>query len=230
MRTPHQVVATVAAVAGSDAGFPVRRVYCVGRNYADHAREMGSSGREAPFFFAKPADAVVAVAASDEGRVPYPPRTANLHHEVELVVAIGRAGSDIAVADACRHVFGYAVGVDLTRRDLQADLKQKGQPWEMAKAFDHSAPMGPIRVADACDHPAAGTIALTVNGVERQRGDLNDMIWSVPEVIAELSTYVELRPGDLIFTGTPAGVGPLERGDRVVADIDDLDRLAFSIA
>jgi len=217
-------------IAGSTAEFPVRRIHCVGRNYAEHAREMGESGREPPFFFAKPADAVVSVAAGDEGLVPYPPRTANLHHEVELVVAIGVAGTNIAVADAERHVFGYAVGVDLTRRDLQAELKKKGQPWEMAKAFDHAAPIGPIQAAAALGHPSAGAISLSVNGVARQRGNMADMIWSVPEVIAELSTYVELCTGDLIFTGTPAGVGPLERGDRVVAAIEGLGSLAFSIA
>jgi fumarylpyruvate hydrolase len=217
-------------IAGSTAEFPVRRIHCVGRNYAEHAREMGESGREPPFFFAKPADAVVAVAAGGEGRVPYPPRTANLHHEVELVVAIGLAGTDIAVSDAARHVFGYAIGVDLTRRDLQAEFKKKGQPWEMAKAFDHSAPIGPIHAAASLGHPSAGAISLSVNGAVRQRGDMADMIWSVPEVIAELSSYVELCPGDLIFTGTPAGVGPLERGDRVVAAIEGLGSLVFAIA
>ena len=217
-------------IAGSTAVFPVRRVHCVGRNYAEHAKEMGGSGREPPFFFAKPADAVVPVAAASSGLVPYPTRTANLHHEVELVVAIGLAGTSIAAADAARHVFGYAVGVDLTRRDLQADLKKKGQPWEMAKAFDHSAPIGPIHAAATIGHPTAGVISLSVNGVDRQRGDLADMIWSVPEVIAELSSYVELCPGDLIFTGTPAGVGPLERGDRVLAGIEGLGSLAFSVA
>lgn len=217
-------------IAGTTTMFPVRRVHCVGRNYAEHAKEMGASGREAPFFFAKPADAVVSVPEAGEGRVPYPPRTANLHHEVELVVAIGVAGTDIAVADAASHVFGYAVGVDLTRRDLQAELKKKGQPWEMAKAFDHSAPLGPVHAAASCGHPAAGAIALAVNGVDRQRGDLADMIWSVPEVIAELSSYVELCPGDLIFTGTPAGVGPLARGDRVTASIEGLGSLTFSVA
>jgi len=225
----HHIAQTVVAIADGRV-FPVRRVHCVGRNYADHAKEMGGSGRAAPFFFAKPADAVVPVAEGGVGRVPYPPRTADLHHEVELVVAIGRPGSDIAVGDALAHVFGYATGVDLTRRDLQADLKKKGQPWEMAKAFDHSAPIGPLHAAASCGHPAAGAISLSVNGAERQHGDLADMIWSVPEVIAELSTYLELRPGDLIFTGTPAGVGPLERGDRVVAAIAGLGSLAFSIA
>lgn len=218
-----------AAIAGTGDVFPVRRIHCVGRNYAEHAREMGASGREPPFFFAKPGDAAVSVADGAEGRIAYPPRTANLHHEIELVVAIGRAGARIAVTKARDHIFGYAVGVDLTRRDLQAELKKKAQPWEMAKAFDQSAPIGPIHPAKSCGHPERGAIVLAVNGVERQRGDLADMIWSVPEVIAELSTYVELRPGDLIFTGTPSGVGPLERGDRVSAGIAGLSSLCLVI-
>ena len=217
-------------IAGSSDDFPVRRIYCVGRNYAEHAKEMGATGREAPFFFAKPADAVVPVAAGGEGQIAYPLRTANLHHEVELVVAIGGAGMNVPASSAGTLVFGYAVGVDLTRRDLQAEFKKKGQPWEMAKGFDQSAPIGPIHVADSCGAMAAGQISLAVNGVERQHGDLSDMIWSVAEIIAELSCYVELRPGDLIFTGTPAGVGPLVRGDRVNARIDRLGSLALTIA
>jgi fumarylpyruvate hydrolase len=217
-------------VAGQAAAFPARRIHCVGRNYAEHAREMGASGREPPFFFAKPADAAVAVAKGGEGCIAYPPRTANLHHEVELVVAIGSAGADIPVVQARDHVFGYAVGVDLTRRDLQAELKKKAQPWEMAKAFDQSAPIGPIHPVSTCGYIESGRIRLSVNGMERQRGDIADMIWSVAEVIAELSTYVQLKPGDLIFTGTPAGVGPLVRGDRVVADIERVGSLALLIA
>jgi fumarylpyruvate hydrolase len=219
-----------AAVAGTSDLFPVRRIHCVGRNYAEHAREMGASGREPPFFFAKPGDAAVPVPEGTEGRIAYPPRTANLHHEIELVVAIGRAGADIAAAKTRDHIFGYAVGVDLTRRDLQSELKKKAQPWEMAKAFDQSAPIGPIHPVQSCGHPDRGEIVLAVNGVERQRGDLADMIWSVPEVIAELSSYVELRPGDLIFTGTPSGVGPLDRGDRVSAVIACLSKLRLVIA
>jgi fumarylpyruvate hydrolase len=217
-------------VAGSADVFPVRRIYCVGRNYADHAKEMGGTGREAPFFFAKPADAVVPVAAGDEGRIAYPPRTANFHHEVELVVAIGRAGAAVTVAQASELVFGYAVGVDLTRRDLQAEFKKKAQPWEMAKGFDRSAPIGPIVPKGDCGPMAAGEIALSVNGAERQHGDLSGMIWSVPEIIAELSSYVELRAGDLIYTGTPAGVGPLLPGDRVSARIRGLGELKLAIA
>lgn len=216
-------------VVGQQATFPVRRVYCVGRNYAEHAREMGASGREPPFFFAKPGDAVVPITDGAEGRVAYPPRTANLHHEVELVVAIGRAAAGVSVVEARQCVFGYAIGVDLTRRDVQAELKKKGQPWEMGKAFDQSAPIGPIHPVEFRGHPDAGAIGLSVNGVERQRGDLADMIWSVPEVIAELLTYVELRPGDLIYSGTPSGVGVLGHGDRVTAIIAGLRELHFVV-
>jgi fumarylpyruvate hydrolase len=217
-------------IAGREDRFPVRRIYCVGRNYAEHAREMGASGREPPFFFAKPADAIVPVAAGTEGHAAYPPRTAELHHEVELVVAIGRAGANIPLAEAPAHVYGYAIGIDLTRRDLQAGLKQKGHPWEMAKAFDQSAPIGPLYPVAACGHPAHGAIWLRIEGLERQHGDLADMIWSVPEVIAELSGYVALRPGDLIFTGTPAGVGPVQRGECLVAGIDGLGELVLRLA
>jgi fumarylpyruvate hydrolase len=217
-------------IRGRREQFPVRRIYCVGRNFADHAREMGASGREPPFFFAKPADALVPVAEGCEGRVAYPSRTADLHHEIELVVAIGRGGADIPAASALEHVFGYGIGVDLTRRDIQAGLKQKGHPWEMAKAFDQSAPVGTLVAAADCGHPAAGAIWLRVNGVERQRGDLSQMIWSVPEVIAELSGYVELRPGDLIFTGTPAGVGPVARGDHLLGGVAGVGELALAFA
>lgn len=203
----------------------MHRVYCVGRNYAAHAREMGGDPeREPPFFFCKPADAVTQAA-----RLPYPPRTRELHHEVELVVAIGRGGRDISAAAALSHVYGYAVGVDLTRRDLQADAKRQGRPWDTAKGFDQSAPVADIRPAARGAHPAAGRIALAVDGESRQAGDLADMIWSVPEVLAELSTYFELRPGDLVFTGTPAGVGPLEPGARVHAEIEGLGALDFQL-
>jgi fumarylpyruvate hydrolase len=217
-------------VVGRGDEYPVRRIYCVGRNYADHAREMGASGREPPFFFAKPADAVVPVAPGSCGEVNYPPRTASLHHEVELVVAIGAAGTAVPVREATRLVFGYAVGIDLTRRDLQAELKKKGHPWEMAKGFDQSAPVGALLPADPAGNPPGGVIALSVNGEERQHGRLEDMIWSVPEVIAELSAYVELRPGDLIYTGTPAGVGAVVPGDRITARIDGVGELQVAIA
>lgn len=214
------------AIDGSDRRFPVRRIWCVGRNYADHAREMGADPlREPPFFFAKPGDAIV----PGGGPVAYPPRTRKLQHEVELVVAIGRGGTDIAVASAPLHVFGYAVGIDLTRRDLQAAARDKGQPWEMGKAFDQSAPISALRAAALIGHPRRGSIRLAVAGVERQHGDLADMIWSVAEVVANLSTYVALAPGDLIFTGTPAGVGTLVVGDTVDCAIDGVGELAVTI-
>lgn len=219
-------LAPTVEVAGSTARFPVHRIYCVGRNYAAHAREMGMDPeREPPFFFTKPADAVVPNGAP----VPYPPRTANLHHEIELVVAIGEGGRDIPVANALAHVFGYAVGNDLTRRDLQAAARSDGRPWDVAKGFDHSAPLTAIRRVADVGHPQQGAIWLEVNGEARQRADLAEMIWDVPEIIAELSTYFELRPGDLVFTGTPAGVGPLQRGDSLVGGIDGLDTLRTTI-
>jgi fumarylpyruvate hydrolase len=197
------------AVSGSERQFPVRRIYCVGRNYAEHVREMGNDPqRDLPFFFSKPADAVV----GSLRRLPFPVRTAELHHEVELVVALQQGGADVAAAEAERLIFGYAVGIDLTRRDLQAEAKKAGRPWDMAKGFDRSAPIGPLRQGLP---PAAGSISLTIDGTVRQNGDLKDMIWSVAEIIAALSSYVELAPGDLIFTGTPAGVGPIRRGETV---------------
>ncbi|HEX8962496.1 MAG TPA: fumarylacetoacetate hydrolase family protein [Rhodocyclaceae bacterium] len=216
-------------IAGRNAGFPVRRIYCVARNYAEHAREMGATGREAPFFFMKPADAVLPVPAGTTGRMAYPPKTADLHHEIELVVAIGRGGRDISPADAPSHIFGYAVGLDMTRRDLQAELKKQGRPWDVAKGFDQSAPIGPIHPVAAVGHPARGAIRLEVNGARRQRGDLSDMIWSVPEVVAILSEYFELAPGDLIFTGTPAGVGAVQRGDRLSGSVAGVGELSLAI-
>ena len=213
-------------VAGSDDRFPVHRIYCVGRNYAKHAREMGMDPeREPPFFFAKPADAVV----PNGTPVPYPPRTANLHHEIELVVAVGSGGRGIPVAGALEHVFGYAVGLDLTRRDLQFEAREQGRPWDVAKGFDCSAPIGAIRPAAEMGHPERGSIWLEVNGEARQRANLSEMIWSVPEIVAELSTYFELRAGDLIFTGTPEGVGPVQRGDSLVGGIDGLETLRITI-
>jgi fumarylpyruvate hydrolase len=206
--------------------FPVRRIYCVGRNYADHAREMGGDpDREAPFFFMKPADAVVPTGAT----IPYPPQTANLHHEIELVVAIGTGGADIAVADALDHVFGYATGIDLTRRDLQAQARDAGRPWDMAKGFDRSAPCGPIRTVAQVGHVAAGAIALTIDGAPRQSSDVAKLIWSVPEVIAYLSGLVTLKPGDLIFTGTPEGVGPVIAGQTMLGHIDGLVDIEITI-
>jgi fumarylpyruvate hydrolase len=215
-----------AEIVGSDERFPVRRIYCVGRNYAKHAREMGMDpDREPPFFFSKPADAVVANGTP----VPYPPRTANLHHELELVVAIGSGGSDIPLDSALAHVYGYAVGLDLTRRDLQFAARDQGRPWDVAKGFDHSAPVSAIRPAAEMGHLEQGAIWLEVNGEARQRANLSEMIWSVPEIVAELSTYYELRPGDLIFTGTPEGVGPVKRGDSLVGGIDGLETLRVTI-
>jgi len=213
-------------VTGTDARFPVHRIYCVGRNYAKHAREMGMDpDREPPFFFAKPADALVANGTP----VPYPSRTANLHHEIELVVAVGAGGRDIPVANAPAHVFGYAVGLDLTRRDQQFAAREQGRPWDVAKGFDHSAPVSAIRPAAEMGHLEQGAIWLEVNGEQRQRANLCEMIWSVPEIVAELSTYFELRPGDLIFTGTPEGVGPVQRGDSLVGGIDGLETLRITI-
>jgi fumarylpyruvate hydrolase len=213
-------------VTGTDERFPVHRIYCVGRNYAKHAREMGMDpDREPPFFFAKPADALV----SNGTPVPYPSRTSSLHHEIELVVAIGTGGREIPVSSALAHVYGYAVGLDLTRRDLQFAAREQGRPWDVAKGFDHSAPVSAIRPASEIGHVERGAIWLDVNGETRQRANLSEMIWDVPEIVAELSTYFELRPGDLIFTGTPEGVGAVRRGDSLVGGIDGLETLRITI-
>ncbi|MGD9597393.1 MAG: fumarylacetoacetate hydrolase family protein [Steroidobacteraceae bacterium] len=220
---PPQVV---LPVAGRDAVFPVRRIYCVGRNYAAHARELGNDAREPPFFFQKPADAVVA----GGGTIAYPPATADLHHEVELVLAIGVGGADIPAAAARPHVFGLAVGIDLTRRDLQNAAKVAGRPWECAKAFDASAPVGAVvEWPAAAGLPEAGRIALSVNGVRRQDGNIADMTWSCAEIIAQLSKLFRLEPGDLVFTGTPAGVGPIVRGDRVVGEIEGVGSVILQV-
>lgn len=217
------VAAPSAAIANSDKRFPVRRIYCVGKNYADHAREMGGDpARESPFFFCKPADALV------QGNIDisYPTRTANLHHEIELVVAIGQQGDNIAAENALQHIFGYAVGNDLTRRDLQAEAKAAARPWDMAKGFDNSAVISPIRPAREIGHPETARIWLSVNGSIKQDGNIADMIWRSPDIIAELSTYVMLKPGDLIYTGTPAGVGAIARGDFVEGGIDGIGDIA----
>ena len=204
---PPVPVVTVPVVGGGV--FPVRRIFCVGRNYAAHAREMGGDpDREPPFFFTKPADALVTGGAD----MPYPTRTSDLHHEIEQVVAIGRGGADIAEADALAHIWGYAIGLDMTRRDLQGEAKKMGRPWDMAKGFDQSAPIGDLVPAAGID-PGKGHIELKVNGEVRQSSDLDQLIWSVPEVIAYLSGLVRLEPGDLIFTGTPEGVAACRRGD-----------------
>jgi len=222
---PPLPVPTVA-VAGSEALLPVRRIFCVGRNYAAHAREMGKDPeREPPFFFTKPADAVVASGES----VAYPPETENFHYEAELVVAIGRAGRDIARDTALSHVFGYAVGNDLTRRDLQLAARDKGRPWDFGKAFDRSAVIGPVHPAETVGHPDKGFIRLAVNGEIRQDADLSELIWSVPEIVSILSHSIALRPGDLIMTGTPAGVGPLAPGDTCTVAIEGLGEIVTPI-
>ncbi len=209
--------------------FPIHRIYCVGRNYAEHAQEMGFTGREPPFFFLKPADAVLPVADGAVGEMAYPPLTANLHHEIELVVAIGVGGRDIAAADAARHIWGYAVGLDMTRRDLQNDMKKQGRPWCIGKAFDESAPIGPLQAIAKTGELTTGAITLSVNGVQRQTGDLRELIWSVAETIETLSRAWTLLPGDLIFTGTPAGVGAVLRGDLISGHIDGLGTLQVRI-
>lgn len=203
-------------ILNSDQRFPVRRIFCIGRNYADHAREMGSTvDREAPLFFCKPADAVVA----DDADVPYPQATSDLHHEVEMVVALGRGGRDVPSADAVGLIWGFGVGLDLTRRDLQAAAKARSHPWDTAKAFDHSAPVSALRPASEGAPDESTILRLSVNGVERQTTRLDNMVHSSTEIIALLSKLFELKPGDLIFTGTPAGVGPLQRGDRFNAQL-----------
>lgn len=216
------------AVKDSEDRFPVRRIFCVGRNYADHVREMGGDPEaEPPFFFTKPADALVETGAI----VPYPPATALLHHEVELVVAIGRGGAGIEPAGALPHVFGYAVGNDLTRRDLQHAAREARRPWDMSKGFDASAQVGPLATVERFGHPGEeAAIWLAVNGSERQKAQLGQMIWPVADIISHLSGLVALAPGDLIFTGTPQGVGPLLAGDEVSAGIDGLEELSFRIA
>ncbi|WP_249675039.1 fumarylacetoacetate hydrolase family protein [Pseudomonas abieticivorans] len=214
------------AIAGSQQRFPIRRVFCVGRNYSEHAREMGHDpDREPPFFFMKPADAVVPA----QGTIAYPPLTQDLHHEVELVVAIGKGGVDIDPVTALDHVWGYGVGLDLTRRDLQAQAKKLGRPWSWAKGFDESAPCSPLIPASQLGHPQEGTVWLKVNGQERQRGDLADQIWPVQDVISYLSQSGALKAGDLIFTGTPAGVGALQPGDSVSAGIEGVAQLELTI-
>ena len=213
-------------VVGADAAFPVRRIYCVGRNYAAHAREMGHDpDREPPFFFAKPADSIV----PNGGDVAYPVATKNLHPEIELVVALGQGGWNIPVTDANDCIYGYGVGLDLTRRDMQGVAKDMGRPWDLSKGFDNAAPMTAIRPVSDTGILETGAITLTVNGAPRQKGDLADMIWNVPETINYLSGLIELKPGDLIFTGTPEGVAAIERGDVLVGHVDGLDDLHITL-
>jgi fumarylpyruvate hydrolase len=218
-----------APVAGSDEVFPIRRVFCVGRNYVEHAKEMGHSGREAPFFFMKPADSILPVPYGTTGEMPYPDHTADLHHEIELVAAIGKGGANIAAADALSHVWGYAVGLDMTRRDLQGEAKKLGRPWDTGKAFDFSAPMGPLHPAGALHGIEHATIMLTVNGEPRQNGTTDQMIWNVAEIIEHLSKYFTLIPGDLIFTGTPAGVGACQKGDLLDGGVGGLGELRVKL-
>ena len=216
-------------VAGRGERFPVHRIYCVGRNYEEHAKEMGFTGREPPFFFMKPADAIVVVHAGDTGQLPYPSLTANLHHEIELVVAIGKGGKNIKAADAHQHIYGYAVGLDMTRRDLQNDMKKQGRPWCIGKGFDASAPIGPITPAAQAGDVAQAAIWLQVNGADRQRSTVAQLIWNIAETIEHLSTAWELRPGDLIFTGTPEGVDSVVRGDVLEGGVAGLGTLRLQV-
>jgi fumarylpyruvate hydrolase len=217
-------------VAGSEEQFPVNRIFCVGRNYAAHAREMGKDpDRDPPFFFMKPANAVV-VAGADEVTIPYPPKTANFHHEIELVVAIGAGGAAIPVEKALDHVYGYAVGLDMTRRDVQLEARDKGRPWEFGKSFAKSAPIGPIHKTTDVGHVSEGAIALTVNGAARQHSDIAKLIWSVAESIAFLSEYETLEPGDIVMTGTPEGVNAVEPGDLMVGTVAGLGEIRVRVA
>lgn len=221
---------TSVPVIGRAERFPVRRVYCVGRNYEEHAKEMGFTGREPPFFFLKPADAVVPVQAGETGTIAYPPLTKNLHHEIELVVAIGTGGKNILAADAHKHIFGYAVGLDMTRRDLQNEMKKQGRPWCIGKAFDQSAPIGPITPAAAAGDVANAEIYLQVNGSDRQRSNVAKLIWNIGETIEHLSAAWELQPGDLIYTGTPEGVAAVVAGDTLVGGVGGLGTLTVKVA
>jgi fumarylpyruvate hydrolase len=216
-------------VFGSDSLFPVHRIYCVGRNYVEHAKEMGATGREAPFFFMKPADAVLPVPHGTTGEMPFPGMTNDLHHEIELVVAIGKGGENIAAANAMEHVWGYAVGLDMTRRDLQAEAKKLGRPWCTGKGFDHSAPIGPIHPVEQTGVITQGQIRLEVNGEPRQKSNIEKLIWNVAETIEHLSKYYALQAGDLIFTGTPEGVAAVGQGDLLEGAIDGLGELRVKI-
>ena len=214
------------AVEGDTRRFAVNRIFCVGRNYADHAREMGHDpDREPPFFFMKPASAIV----TDGADMQYPSLSNDVHHEIEMVVAIGKGGANIAADKALEHVYGYGVGLDMTRRDLQGEAKKMGRPWDTGKAFDQSAPCSALVPAAQCGHPAKGSVRLLVNGEVRQEGDLNQLIWNIPDTIAYLSTLFTLQPGDLIFSGTPAGVGPIKKGDVLVGEVTGLSLLKTHI-
>jgi fumarylpyruvate hydrolase len=212
-------------VLGQPERFPVHRIYCVGRNYEEHAKEMGFTGREPPFFFLKPTDSLVVVEAGQTGTMPYPSLTQNLHHEIELVVAIGKGGRNILAADALQHIYGYAVGLDMTRRDLQNEMKKQGRPWCIGKAFDHSGPIGPITPIGQTNDIHNAEISLQVNGADRQRSNISKLIWNVAETIEHLSAAWELQPGDLIYTGTPEGVAAVVAGDTLVGEVAGLGRL-----
>jgi fumarylpyruvate hydrolase len=216
-------------VVGSTARFPVQRIYCVGRNYVEHAKEMGFTGREPPFFFMKPADATVVVNAGETGHLPYPSLTQDFHHEIELVVAIGTGGKNIKAADARKHIFGYAVGLDMTRRDLQGDMKKQGRPWCIGKGFDASAPIGPITPAAQAGDVEHAEIYLQVNGKDRQRSNVERLIWNIGETIEHLSAAWELQPGDLIYSGTPEGVAAVVKGDTLVGGVAGLETLSIKV-
>ena len=216
-------------VLGQTERFPVHRIYCVGRNYEEHAKEMGFTGREPPFFFLKPSDSLVVVEAGQTGHMPYPSLTQNLHHEIELVVAIGQGGRNITEAQAAQHIYGYAVGLDMTRRDLQNEMKKQGRPWCIGKAFDHSAPIGPITRWAQAGEVNQAEISLQVNGADRQRSQVTKLIWNVAETIAHLSAAWELQPGDLIYTGTPEGVAAVVAGDLLVGQVAGLEPLKVKI-
>ena len=216
-------------IKNATQAFPVHRIYCVGRNYVEHAKEMGWTGREAPFFFMKPADAVLPVAEGEIGRMPFPSETSNLHHEIELEIAIGKSGAAISLGDAASFIWGYAVGLDMTRRDLQAESKAQGRPWCTAKGFDFSAPISAITPASQIKHIEAAAISLDVNGVRRQAGRIDQLIWNIAEIIVSLSKLYTLQTGDLIFTGTPAGVAAVNKGDLMVGQIEGLGSLQVTL-
>jgi len=224
---PRPVVSV--PVVGQAATFPVHRIYCVGRNYAEHAKEMGFTGREPPFFFLKPTDSLIVVNPGETGSMPYPSLTKDLHHEIELVVAIGKGGKNIKAADAMHHIYGYAVGLDMTRRDLQGEMKKQGRPWCIGKAFDHSAPMGPITPADQAGDIENAELYVQVNGADRQRSHVNKLIWNIAETIEHLSAAWELQAGDLIFTGTPEGVAAVVPGDTMLGAVAGLGELKVKV-
>lgn len=229
MKYAFELPIAAVPIVGSEQTYPVRRIYCVGRNYAEHAQEMGFTGREPPFFFAKPADAIVYVSPGETVTTAYPSQTSNLHYEIELVVAIGKRGVNISEKDAAQYIFGYAVGIDMTRRDLQLELRKAGRPWELGKAYDESAPIGPIHLAAQAGDMTATRIWIDVNGEMRQDSDTSKLIWNVNETIAHLSRYFELFPGDLIYTGTPAGVGAVVAGDLMTGGVEGLGEIRVKV-